>query len=373
MKKILFVATVPEHFYYFHLPYFELFKSLGWQVDVACSNNGRELPICDKRFDIPIDRLPLKKNNLAALNELRKIINENDYDIIHCHTPLGGVLTRIAAQKSRKRGTKVIYTAHGFHFCKGAPAINWILYFPVEYIMSKKTDCLITVNDEDYRIAKKYFHAKKIEKVNGVGYNCDKYFPVSEDEKKELRKKFGYPTDEKILIYVAELNENKNQKMLINALNEVLKTEKNVRLILCGEDNCNAKCKKAASELGIENKIDFVGHVENIDEYFHLSDICVGSSYREGLPVNVMEALACALPVVLTDNRGHRVLCKNGVNGLLVKPNDYVGMSEGICKILSDDKLYSSMKKNAVESVKPYSKKIVVEEMKKIYLQYIRG
>ncbi len=373
MKKILFVATIPEHFHYFHLPYFKYFKELGWQTDVACRDSGRSLENCDNIFDIPIDRIPFSKSNITAYKKLKKIINENNYDIVHCHTPMGGVLARLAARKSRRKGTKVLYTAHGFHFCKGSPTLNWCIYFPIELFLSRKTDCLITINDEDFSLARKYFHAKKIEKVNGVGYNCDRYFPVDKEEKSKLRKKLGYSDDEKLLIYVAELNENKNQRMLIKALNEVLKKEKNARLILCGEDNNNENCKKLACELGIENKIDFLGHVENIDEYFHISDICVGSSYREGLPVNVMEALACALPVVLSDNRGHRVLCRDGENGFLVKTNDYEKMAESVCKIIDDKDLYEEMSENAVELVKPYSKEVVFHEMKRIYLQYIRG
>lgn len=373
MKKILFIATIPEHFCYFHLPYFEMFKKSGWQVDIACHGSKRQVPFCDNRFDIPISRVPFHKDNIETYRTLKKIINENNYDIIHCHTPIGGVLGRLAGRKIRKNGAKVLYTAHGFHFCKGAPLINWLLFFPIELFLSRMTDCLITINDEDYRIAKKYFHAKKIEKVNGVGYNCDRYFPVDKSEKYRLREKFGYGDDEKIMIYAAELNENKNQKMLIKALNLILKKDNNFRLILCGKDNNRSVYQKLASELQISDKVDFTGLIDNTEDYYRLSDICVGSSLREGLPVNVMEALACSLPVVLTDNRGHRVLCRDGENGYLIKPNDYSDMADKILKIISDRELYEKMSKNAVELVKPYSKEVVFGEIEKIYSEYIRG
>jgi glycosyltransferase EpsD len=370
MKKILYVATITEHFYYFHLPYLKMFHDLGWQVDVA-SHGDVELPFCDNRYEIPIKRSPSDKDNYIAYKQLKKIIKQNHYNIVHCHTPMGGILARLAANSERKNGTKVIYTAHGFHFFKGAPITNWLIFFPIEYVMSFMTDCLITINNEDYNFAKKHLHVKDIVKVNGVGYNSDRYFPVDAQKKHEIRIKNGYSDSDKLLIYVAEMNANKNQSMLIRALNEVLKIQNGVRLIIAGADNFDGKYPKLAKELGIENSVDFLGHRENIDELLHMSDIAVGSSLREGLPVNVMEALACGLPVVLSDNRGHRVLAVDNENGYLVGINDYVKMSEYILKIISDQPLYERLSHNAVELVKPYSKNSVMIEMKKIYNQFI--
>ncbi|MEE0980929.1 MAG: glycosyltransferase family 4 protein [Acutalibacteraceae bacterium] len=370
MKKILFVATITEHFYYFHLPYLKMFHDLGWQVDVA-SHGDVELPFCDNRYEIPIKRSPADKDNLKAYFMLKKIIKNNYYDIVHCHTPMGGILARLASFSQRKNGTKVLYTAHGFHFYEGAPKANWMVYFPIEFVMSMITDCLITINDEDYKCAKKNLKAKKVAKVNGVGYNSDRYFPVSKEEKFSLREKLGYKKNEKLLIYVAEMNLNKNQAMLIRALNEVLKTHKNVRLIIAGADNFNGEYPRLAKELGIEANVDFLGHREDIDDLLHASDIAVGSSYREGLPVNVMEALACGLPVVLSDNRGHRVLGVNGENGYIININDYKTMAQRICEILEDDVLYERLSDNAIKLIKPFSKESVLLELKEIYSQYI--
>lgn len=366
MKKILFVATITQHFYYFHLPYLKMFKDEGWQVDVA-SLGDIELPNCDNRYEIPIQRSPFNSKNLQAYKELKKIIDENEYDIIHCHTPMGGLLGRLAAKSKRKKGTKVLYTAHGFHFYKGGPLMNWLIYFPIEYTMSFLTDCLITINEEDFVRAKKFFKAKTIKKVNGVGYNNEKYFPVSREEKLKIRKEKGYSEDEKILIYVAELNKNKNQSMLLNALKEILKTGKKVRLLLVGTDNYNGFYQNMAKELGIQNNVEFLGQRDDVDDLLHMSDICVASSIREGLPVNVMEALGCGLPVVLSDNRGQRVLGVNNKNGFIIKTDDYMSMAEKICLLLDDEKLYDEFSENAVKLIKPFSKESVVPEMIKIY------
>ncbi len=370
MKKILYVATITEHFYYFHLPYLKMFHDLGWQVDVA-SHGDVELPFCDNRYEIPIKRSPADKENLQAYKMLKKIIKDNHYDLIHCHTPMGGILARLAAASERKHGTRVLYTAHGFHFYKGAPKPNWIVFYPIEYVMSFFTDCLITINGEDFAFAKKHLKAKDIKLVNGVGYNSDRYFPISREEKLLLRDKLGYGRDEKLLVYVAEMNANKNQSMLIRAVKKLSETRSDVRLLIAGADNFKGEYPRLAKELGVDGNVDFLGHREDINDLLHASDIAVGSSVREGLPVNVMEALACGLPVVLSDNRGHRVLGVDGENGYVVKVNDYEAMADKISTILNDNELYNRLSANAVELVKPFSKESVLIELKQIYSQYI--
>ncbi len=170
VNKVLFCATVDYHFKAFHLPYMKWFKEQGWEIHVAASGEI-ELPYVDVKYNIPIQRSPLHKQNLAAYKKLKEIIDHNHYKIIDCHTPMGGMLARLAARDARKTGTKVIYTAHGFHFCKGAPLMNWILYYPIEKMMAHYTDCLITINNEDYAIGLKRFKAKQIEHVHGVGIN----------------------------------------------------------------------------------------------------------------------------------------------------------------------------------------------------------
>ena len=180
MKKVLFVATVVKtHIMEFHIPYLKMFKEMGWNTAVASRNDYEnaedcQIPFCDDYYNVPFERSPIKLSNLKAYKELKKLINNGDYDIIHCHTPVGAMLARLAARRARKRGTKVIYTAHGFHFYKGAPIINWLLYYPVERFLARYTDVLITINKEDYERAQK-FRAKKVCFVHGVGVDTSKF------------------------------------------------------------------------------------------------------------------------------------------------------------------------------------------------------
>ena len=364
MKKILFVATITDHFYYFHLPYLKLFHDAGWEVHVA-ARGDRKLPNCDVQHSILFERTPFKAENIKAYKQLKEIIDSNRFDIIHCHTPMGGLLARLAASKSRKSGTKVVYTAHGFHFYKGAPFANWAIYFPIEWLMSKKTDCLITINDEDYSLAKKFFKNTATEKVDGVGYNTDLYYPVSNEEKLRLRKEKGFSPEDKLLIYVAELNANKNQAMLIRMMS-VIKTD-NVKLLLVGADNFQGKYQNEARTVGVYDKVNFLGHREDVEELLKMSDVCVASSLREGLPVNIMEAMAVGLPVVASDNRGHRAIIESEKDGFLVDPGDYVGAGEKVDTVLNDSCLYADISKQATVKVQKFSKEAVGAQMAEIY------
>ncbi len=365
MKKILFSATITDHFYYFHLPYLKLFHDMGWEVHVA-SHGDRQLPCCDVHHEIPISRSPFSAGNINAFRQLKKVIDDNNFDLIHCHTPMGGMLTRLAANK--KNSGSVIYTAHGFHFYKDAPLLNWLIYYPIELFMSFRTDCLITINEEDYNFAKKHFRHPRVELVDGVGYNNEKFFPVSQEEKKKIRSEKGYDENEKILIYVAEMNENKNQGMLIKALAEI----PGGRLLIVGADNYGGKYKALAKEMGVSERVDFLGHRDDAEQLVKLSDICAASSLREGLPVNIMEAMACGLPVVAADNRGHRALIKDGETGFIVAPDDYKKMAERINLVFSDSFLYGRISENAAEAAKKFSKDIVTVKMSEIYRSFQR-
>lgn len=174
MKKVLFVATVVKtHIMEFHIPYLKMFKEMGWETAVAAKNDYEVpedcvIPYCDTYYNIQFERNPMALGNIKAYKCLKKVIDEGEYDIIHCHTPVGAMMTRLAAKQARKKGTKVLYTAHGFHFFKGASAVNWLVYYPVEKWLSRYTDVLITINKEDYARAQT-FKAGKVCYVPGVG------------------------------------------------------------------------------------------------------------------------------------------------------------------------------------------------------------
>lgn len=372
MDKVLFVATVTSHINAFHIPYLKWFKEQGYEIHVASKGN-QEIEYCDKHFDIPFERFPIKKNNLKAYKELKKIINENSYKIIHCHTPVGGVLARLAARKARKKGTKVIYTAHGFHFYKGAPLFNWIVYYPIEKLCARWTDCLITINKEDYKISKKKLKAKQVQLVHGVGMNTKKFNKeITEGSKKNKRKELGIKENDIVFTYVAELNKNKNQILLINIIYELKKKYQNLKLLLVGNYNNKNYYEGEIKKKDLSEEVILLGKRRDIQEILSVTDIYIASSIREGLPVNIMEAMYVGLPILATNNRGHRELIENGINGYLVE-NDVDSFIEKIEKILSDKNLAKEFGKKSHEKSLKYLDTQVVKEMKKIYEEEMKG
>lgn len=319
MKKVLFVATVDSHIELFHLPYLKMFKDKGYEVHVA-TDSDKPIKYCDKKIKLPIKRSPFSLSNFKAIRELKKIVNSEKYEIVHCHTPMGGVVARLAAKKARKNGTRVIYTAHGFHFYKGAPLKNWLLFYPVEKRLAKFTDTLITINVEDFERAKKKFGKRcyDIQYVPGVGVDEKKFEKrLSAKEKSVLRKSLGLKDDDKVLIFPAELSKRKNQTWLIKTLKPLFDKDARYHLLLPGKDSMNGKCQKLANRLGLEKQVHFLGFRDDISELLQISDMAVSSAKQEGLPVNLMEAAFLRLPIVATDCRGNRDVCK-AIGGHLV-------------------------------------------------------
>lgn len=304
------------------MPVMEWFRRQGWEVHVAAQGE-LELPHIDCKFNIPIERSPLKKGNIKAYWMLKSIIDKGDYSIIHCHTPMGGALARLAARGARRRGARVFYTAHGFHFYKGAPLANWLLYYPIEKLLALMTDCLITINGEDYRRAESSgFRAGQIRHVHGVGVRTGQYKPMTPEERREARLGRGYSPQHFLMIYAAEFNANKNHELLIRTLAKLKDKVTGARLLLAGQGPLLNDCRALAASLGVAPQIDFLGYRDDLEQLIPICDVAVSASLREGLPLNIMEAMACGLPVVATRNRGHEELVEEGRSGFIVEPGD---------------------------------------------------
>ena len=326
--KALFTATVKSHIGQFHMPFIKELQARGYEVHAAYKDNsnqkqGLDTSAIDKIYEVPFSRSPYSPSNIKAYFALKKIIDENSYDVIHCNTPMGAVITRLAALGARKRGTKVVYTAHGFHFYKGAPRINKILFYPVEKILSRCTDALITINSEDYNAALDHnFKAKKIYHVNGVGVDLSRFHSVSPDKKSALREQYGYSDDDFIMIYPADFCERKNQNMLFDMLKILLEHNKNFKLLLPGATDKSQPYVEYAKSIGVFDNVEILGYRNDISNLVALSDISLSSSRQEGLPINLIEAMAIGNPIVATDVRGNNDLVKNGINGFTVPLND---------------------------------------------------
>ena len=344
----------------------KLLKEYGWEIHVAARDNlaeknGLQLEYPDKVFNIPFQRSPLDKRNIKAFNDLRRILTKNHYDVIHCNTPVGGILGRIAAYKYRKQGTQVFYTAHGFHFYKGAPIQNWIMYYPIEKVMSLYTDKLITITKEDYKLARREFHCPVFH-IHGVGANSSKYFALSKEDQEKQKEELGLTG--RIIMIVGELLPNKNQKTAIMAMRQVVKKYADAHLLIASNGYERENLENIVKTENLEENIHFIGYTTNLEKYLQICDLEVACSYREGLPLNIIEAMLCGKPVVASHNRGHDELVKEGVNGYLVDPNDVEGFSNKICQLLSSREISSD---KIIKSTKYYIDTNVIGELKEIY------
>lgn len=362
-RKALFVATVDSHIELFLLPYLEMLKNAGYEIHVATSTS-KPINFCDKKIQLPITRSPLNPLNLKAIKKLKKIVNEEDYDIIHCHTPVGGVVARLAAKNSRKTGTRVIYTAHGFHFYKGAPLHYWMIFYPIEKYLAKYTDTLITINQEDYKRAKNKFSKRcnNIEYIPGVGINENKIKkPLTQKQRQSLRKSLGIKEDDIILTCIGRLDANKNQGLLIKSMRNLTKKNKNYKLLLIGKDELSGKYQKQASSM--KENIIFTGFKKNVADFLQISDILVSVSKREGLPVNVMEAMYLGLPCIATNCRGNRDLIKDGYGGKIIPINKKEPLISAIETLCENPKL----RKKYGEYNKKESQKYIFKNIKDDY------
>lgn len=368
-EKVLITATLQSHICQFHKPLMKMLKDNGFEVHVAAKNNleeknGLKMEYADKVFDIPFERNPFSVSNLKAMMQLNTIFSSNEYFVIHCNTPVGGIVTRLVANRFRKNNnTKVFYTAHGFHFYKGAPKKNWIIFYPIEKLFSRFTDKLITITNEDYEFAKKKFKCN-ICYIHGVGANSSRYTPVSEQDKNNSRIKLGFNLDDKIIINVGELLPNKNQKAAIIALDKIRERIPNAKLLIAGNGPEKEKLENLIKSKGLEDYVSLLGYTMELPLYIAASDILLTCSYREGLPMNVLEAMMSGKPIIASNNRGHRELVKNGVNGYIVNADDYDSYALRIITILLHDNDFS---KNSVLIAEPFKDNNVINELKAVY------
>lgn len=380
MKRVLMLASVASMIDQFNMPNIALLQKLGYQVDVACNfiegntcSDARVAELKQKLQDMHVRcyQIDFARNikhmgqNMKALWQVEGLMKQNTYTFCHCHSPIGGVVARIAGHQTR---TKVIYTAHGFHFYQGAPVMNWLVYYPVEKVLSRWTDVLITINHEDYKLAKKKFKMKKLTYVPGIGIDTQREC-LSQKEKEEKRKELGIPQDAFLITNAAEFTPNKNQKTVIEAIEQL--HNPNIYFVMCGIGEKKAELEQYVKEHGLEEHIRFVGFRNDLHEILQTSDCFVLSSFREGLSVALMEAMAEGLPVVCGRIRGNVDLIKDGKGGILVSPEnkeDYEAAFRKWYEMKQKEfQKFENIGLNNRNKVEAFSKETVDPIMKKVY------
>jgi len=370
-KKVLFVATISKHILRFHLPFLKWFQDNGYETHVASFGN-ESIPYCNMQHKIPFSRSPFSIKNIAAYLKLKRIVEKNKYSLIHAHTPMGGVIARISSLNARKNGTKILYTSHGFHFFKGAPLVNWIFYFPVEKSLSRITDGIITINKEDYDLLfKSNFKTNGKFLINGIGVDEKRFVPVTDEEKSELRRFLGYRDDQLILIYVAEFINRKNHKFIIESIPLLSAKIPELKILFAGRGRLLEKMKDYSRKINVAGWIDFLGFRDDVERLMAISDIGISSSKQEGLGLNLAEEMLVGLPIVATDDRGHREMVISGFNGFLFDHNNKKAFADYIARLASDIGLRRYMADNSRAAAEKFTLKIAILKMEDIYKKYL--
>lgn len=381
MKKALVLASVASMIDQFNMPNIRLMKEIGYEVDVAtnflkgstCSDEKiaalkqtlQEMNV--RCFQIDFSRNVLNvAENIKAYKQTKKIIDENNYALIHSHSPIGGFLSRIAARNARKSGTKMIYTAHGFHFFKGAPLMNWLIFYPIERISSRWTDVLVTITHEDYQLAQKKMYAKKVVYVPGVGINTAVFAPKDGDAVTNAlkREELGISMEDTVMLSVGELNKNKNHEIVLRAMAQL--GRRDLHYVIAGRGVLKEHLEQLAKELGVSSQLHLLGFRTDVKELFKMADFFAHPSFREGLSVAVMEAMANGLPVICTEIRGNTDLIEGGKCGYLFKPAEQETAYSALKNIMnSPDR--KSMGLYNLKKAERLDIKAVLDVMRKIY------
>lgn len=325
-RKVLMTASVASMIDQFNMQNIRLLQQLGYEVHAAC--NFIEGNTCDEQrirkfqrmlkmmgvychqWDCPRNLWSIAKGFYAYRHMLR-LLECHSFAWIHCHSPIGGALARIAAHQKKVR---VVYTAHGFHFYKGAPMLSWLLFYPVEKLLAHWTDVLITVNKEDYRLAKKKLKAQKVFYTPGAGIDTGRFWNGNvqkrQQEREAFRKRYKMSKDVFVLLSVGELSRNKNHQAVISALAGM--PDREIHYFICGQGKLKKYLLRKAEKNGVAGRVHILGYQENISEFYRSADLFVLPSRREGLSAALIEAMASGLPCVVSDIRGNRELIGRG-------------------------------------------------------------
>jgi len=377
-RRVLVLTSVASMVQQFLLPNIMLLLDMGYRVDVACnfihgntcsSEKIIELQADLRQLSVDFHQIDFARNvfdikaNIHAYQQVRKLTSNSIYQFIHCHSPIGGVCGRLAGHRSQ---IKVIYTAHGFHFYKGSPLINWLLFYPVEKYFARYTDALVTINREDYLLASRKFNAKRVYYLPGIGIDMRR-FSSAEIDRTRVRATLGIPDQTIILLSVGELSIRKNHAAIIQAMSKM--TTKNIIYLIAGQGDRLHELESLSEKLKLSDRVRFLGYRSDLNEIYRAADIFCFPSLQEGLPVALMEAMACGLPVVCSNIRGNTDLIENRKNGFICEPCNSYGYACAIDKLAADQGLRQNLSKQHKHLLEKFSVQNVMQQLKAIYLQ----
>ena len=381
-KKVLMLASVASMIDQFNMPNIRLLQSMGYEVHTACNfkqgntcstqriqklkKELQQMAVHPHQWDCPRD-LSSFRDCCRAYQQLLHIISKYPFAWIHCHSPVGGALARMAAHR---KNIRIIYTVHGFHFYKGAPLRNWMLYYPAEKLLAYWTDILVTVNLEDYRFAERNLKAGRVFYIPGIGIDTEKFrtqWQGTKEERMLFYSKYKIPEHAVVLLSVGELSSRKNHRMVMNALSAMRR--KDVYYLICGQGPLREELQRYARRLGVAGRIRMPGYQEDLSLVYQNADIFVFPSIQEGMPAALMEAMAAGLPCVVSDIRGNRELVTQagGARFRMGHPEQSEQLERVLVRLIENEKLRNVCGAYNRKKIKAYALSAVQDRMKVIY------
>lgn len=361
VRKILYSASTYGHFQNFHQPYLRYFKEHGWQVHTVAGGEKRDLDCVDYAHYLSFEKNIFSVKNFVLSWRLSRLLRRERYDIISVHTGLAAFFTRLSIILSGIRPKLTVYTAHGLLFDKDTSAIKKAVLLGAEKVTAPVTDLVMTMNRQDTDIMQHYRLCRgHVIQIDGMGVDFSRYPVVSPEKRKQARAALDLQEEDFVLVYAADFSRRKNQSMLIDCMKML---PDNAVLLLLGRGSTFEDCKTRAQG----KRVRFEGHVSNVAAYYHAADVCVSSSRIEGLPFNIMEAMSCGLPVVVTAVKGHEDLVSHGETGFLYPFGDKVRFCDAVRQLMHDDALRQAMGKAGSIAVQRYRLEAVLPQVLDVY------
>lgn len=363
--KILYAASTDGHLYSFHIPYLQAMLAQGKQIVTASAGKGERLPDGLRHVEVGFTKSFLSAKNLQASLRLAKLIRQERFDLILTHTSLAAFFTRLAVRLAGKKKCRVVNVVHGYLFDENSAPLRRFIMLGAEKLMAGVTDDILTMNRQDQNIAQKHRLCRgRVAAIDGMGLDISRFIPATAEEKAKARAALGLPADALVLLYAAEFSKRKNQRMLLEAMAAL---PKDVWLLLPGRGELWSACKAWAEELGIAGRVLFPGFVTDLRPWLQAADLGVSPSRSEGLPFNIMEAMAAGLPCVLSRVKGHEDLISDGMNGFMFLFDDVESFCTGVLRLKEDPQLRLVMGRQARASVLRYDRARVLPDVMSYY------
>ena len=369
-NKVLMLAPMSSVHERFNIANIEALSELGCEIHIAAnfSSNSHDKEY-EKRLrnegvfvhNIPFVRSSLLKN-LATVPVIKGLLKSQNFDLVHCHTETGGILTRLAM--IRNGHTKYVYTPHGMSFYKGSSLKSQLVYRPIEKWICAGMDANLAMNMEEFDVLKSW-NKNTARFIHGIGVSLESIQKL--DVNASAKKlELGIPQNATVIFSVGELNDNKNHKVVLEALS-LLENKENLYYLICGEGENKEMLLQQAQQLGLADRVVLPGYRYDIAEIYHIGDIFVFPSFHEGLSVALMQAMIAGLPIICSEIRGNVDLIDNGINGFLTSPQDSKAIGNALQKLLSDSALRAKMGNLNMQIIQKYSLQEVKKETFEIY------